>query len=126
MKLQTATEELVTPKTPIELRYATIKSKQVGELTHVAHVEALSELGLELKVEEDLPTLSDLQLRIVEGGGLRNGDLYGKVLKTNVRPNVVYLRLTSVAPELKALLESARGGAAPVAPVIAESVLVTS
>ncbi|MDP1918213.1 MAG: adenylate/guanylate cyclase domain-containing protein [Myxococcales bacterium] len=126
VKLQTATEELVTPKTPIELRYATIKSKQVGELTHVAHVEALSELGLELKVDEDLPTLSDLQLRVVEGGALRNGDLYGKVLKTNVRPNVVYLRLTSVAPELKALLEAARGGAAPVAPVIAESVLVTS
>lgn len=126
VKLQTATEQLVTPARPLELRYATIKAKQVGELVAVAHVEALSELGLELRVEQDLPVLSDLQLRLVEGGGLRTGDLYGKVLKVNVRPNVVYLRLTSVAPELKPVLEAARQGAAPPPPVVAESVLVSS
>jgi class 3 adenylate cyclase/CHASE2 domain-containing sensor protein len=126
VKLAAANEALVAPKMPIELRYATITSKQVGELIFVAHVEALSELGLELKVNQDLPALSDLQLRVVEGGELRTGDLYGKVLKANVRPNVVYLRLTSVAPELKAMLEAARRGATPVAPVSAEPELVSS
>ena len=44
-----------------------------------------------------------MKLRLVEGG-----ELYGKILKTAVRPNVVYLRLTSVAPDVKPVLERAR------------------
>ncbi len=112
VSLQSAAEELVKPNAPIELRFGLVKNKQVAELSHVAHVEALSALGLELKVDEELPTLSDLQMRVVDGGGLRGGDLYGKVLRSNVRPNVVYLRLTSVPPELKPFLEAARSGAA--------------
>lgn len=123
VKLQSAHEAFVVPKSPIELRYATVKSKQVGELTYVARVEAISELGLELHVEQDLPALSDLQLRIVDGDGLKPGELYGKVMRANVRPNVVYLRLTSVAPELKAVLEAARGGPAT-EQVMADSPLV--
>ncbi|MBL8938752.1 MAG: hypothetical protein JNM69_29600, partial [Archangium sp.] len=51
------------------------------------------------------------------------GELYGKVMRANVRPNVVYLRLTSVAPELKAVLEAARGGPAT-EQVMADSPLV--
>lgn len=123
VKLQSAHEAFVAPKTPIELRYATVKSKQVGELTYVARVEAISELGMELHVDQELPALSDLQLRIVEGDGLKAGELYGKVMRANVRPNVVYLRLTSVAPELKTVLEAARGGQAS-EQVMADSPLV--
>ena len=126
VKLQSANETLAPPKSALELRYGTVKNKQVAELSHVAHVEALSELGMELRVDEDLPALSDLQLRIFEGGGLRAGDLYGKVMRANVRPGVVYLRLTSVPPELKPVLEAARG-AGPAAPVIvADSALVST
>ncbi len=117
VKLQSAQEAFVTPTSPLQLRYATVKSKQVGELSFVARVEALSQLGMELNVDQELPALSDLQLRVIEGDGLRPGELYGKVMRANVRPNVVYLRLTSVAPELKALLDAARG---------AESVMVDS
>lgn len=111
VRLQSAHETLTRPAFPLELRYATVKSKQVGELTKVAHVEAVSELGLELRVDEPLPALSDLKLRLVEGEALKPGELYGKVMRAEVRPNVVYLRLTSVAPELKATLDAARGGA---------------
>ncbi|MFT3707030.1 MAG: adenylate/guanylate cyclase domain-containing protein [Archangium sp.] len=126
VKLQSATEQLVKPRTPLELRYATVKGKMVAELEHVAHVEALSELGMELRVTQELAALSDLQLRVVEGGALKPGDLYGKILKAAVRPGVVYLRLTSVPPEVKPLLEAARGvaGQAPVS--IPESAMVST
>ncbi len=124
--LQSAAEELLPPRAPIELRFGLVKNKQVAELSHVARVEALSALGLELHVDEELATLSDLQLRVVDGEALRPGDLYGKVLKANVRPNVVYLRLTSVPPELKAFLEAARGSAPQPATAMPESALVST
>lgn len=126
VRLASANEELVPPRAPIELRYGTVKNKQVAALSQVAHVEALSAQGLELRVDEALPVLSDLQLRVVDGEGLKPGDLYGKVLKANVRPNVVYLRLTSVPPELRSLLEAARGGAAPTKEPVSDSALVSS
>ncbi|MBK7857752.1 MAG: adenylate/guanylate cyclase domain-containing protein [Archangiaceae bacterium] len=115
VELQSAGEQLVAPSAPLELRYATVKGKVVGELDQVAQVEAISELGMELKVNEPLAALSDLQLRVVQGGELKAGELYGKVLRAAVRPGVVYLRLTSVHPEVKPLLEQARAGARPVA-----------
>ncbi len=124
--LQSVAEALSPPRRPVVLRYGLVKGKQVAELSHVAHVEALSELGLELRVDEPLATLNDLQMRVVDGDALRTGDLYGKVLKTEVRPGVVYLRLTSVPPELKAFLEAARGAAEHPAPVMTESPLVST
>jgi adenylate cyclase len=124
VKLQSAHEVLVPPSVPLELRYATVKGKVVAELLHVARVEAISELGLELRVDEDLAQLADLQLRVVDGDGLRPGDLYGKILKANVRPNVVYLRLTSVPPEIRPVLEAARGASAVPPPQVVEPVLV--
>lgn len=122
--LQSAAEALSPPSSPIALRWGKVQGKQVAELNHVAHVEALSALGVELRVDEELAVLSDLQLRVIEGEGLRPGELYGKVLRA-VRPNVIYLRLTSVPPELKPFLEAARGGAAPAA-TVADSALVSS
>lgn len=123
VKLQSASEQLVPPGAPLELRYATVKGKTVGELQHVAHVEALSELGMELRVEHELPALCDLQLRVVDQGALVPGELYGKVLKAQVRPNVVYLRLTSVPPEVKPRLEAAR--AAGTQSAVLESAMVS-
>ncbi len=124
VKLASANEALASPVTPLELRYAIVKGKVVAELEHVAHVEALSEQGLELRVAQELAPLSDLQLRVVDAsGGLRPGDLYGKVLKVNVRPSVVYLRLTSVPPEVKPVLEAARGGARPPPAPVPDAVL---
>jgi adenylate cyclase len=125
VRLASANEQLQAPALPLTLKYATVKSKQVGELVSLAQVEAISEQGLELKVDQDLPPLSDLQLRVVEGDGLKPGELYGKVLRANVRPGVVYPRLTSVAPELKALLDAARGGAVPQKAAVAYSPLVS-
>lgn len=126
VRLASANEELVTPRTPLELRYGTVKNKQVAALDHVAHVESMSAQGLELRVDEDLAALSDLQLRVVDGEGFKPGDLYGKVLKANVRPNVVYLRLTSVPPELRGVLEAARGDASPPKEPVSDSALVSS
>jgi adenylate cyclase len=122
VKLQPAGEQLVPPRVPLELRYARLQGKEVGELQHVAHVEALSELGMELRVQEELPAFSDLQLRIVEGGQLKAGALYGKVLKAGVRPNVVYLRLTSVPAEVRPVLDGARTETA----AVLESAMVTT
>jgi adenylate cyclase len=124
--LQSASEELARPKTPLVLRYAVIKSKQVADETHLAHVEALSERGLELRVDEALATLTDLQLRVLDGDVARPGELYGKVLKADVRPGVIYLRLTSVPPELRVVLDAARGEAPATTAPVAEFALVTS
>jgi class 3 adenylate cyclase/CHASE2 domain-containing sensor protein len=107
VKLEAALETLRPPRAPLKLCYAAVKNKQSGELTQTATVEAVSALGLELKLDEELPPLTDLKLRVVDGAGVLPGDLYGKITRTHVRPNVVYLRLTSVPPELKPLLEGA-------------------
>jgi adenylate cyclase len=111
VKLHSAEEALVPTRTPLVLRYATIKEKQVGDLVHSARVETLSALGLELAVDEELPPLTNLLLRIVDGEALRPGDLYGKVLRPGARPGLVYVRLTSVPPEARGLLATARGEA---------------
>lgn len=126
VRLNQATEALSPPVAPLSLRYAIVEGKAVGEPVHPARVEALSELGMELRVEQDLKALTNLQLRVVEGEGLKPGDLYGKVLRTEVRPGVVYLRLTSVPPELKPVLELARGAAAQARPQVPDSAMVTT
>jgi adenylate cyclase len=124
VQLASANEELKAPAAPLELKYAVIKNKQVADHWHAAKVEALSERGLELRVEEELSTLTDLQLRVVDGAGTKPGELYGKVLKSAVRPGVIYLRLTSVPPELKPVLAAALGDAPPPQATHAESALV--
>src|SRR5690606_12060381 len=96
VRLASANATLVTPKAPVAVRFGVVKGKAVSDLTHVGHVEALSEQSFELRVDAPLSPLTDLQLRLVDGDALRPGDVYGKVLKADVRPNVVYLRLTSV------------------------------
>lgn len=125
VKLEAANEELTPPVFPLTFRFGTVVSKQVGALDRVARLEALSEVGLELKIDGELAALSDLQLRIVDGDGLKPGELYGKVLEARVRPNVVYLRLTSVPPELKPVLEAARGGG-KARPMVADAALVST
>lgn len=125
VKLSSADETLSPPRVPIEVRYGVVKGKAVSELTHVGHVEALSEQSFELRVDEVLPSLTDLQLRIVDGAALRPGDVYGKVLRSEVRKNVVYLRLTSVPPEVKPVLEAARG-ASPEKAAVPDSALVSA
>jgi class 3 adenylate cyclase/CHASE2 domain-containing sensor protein len=126
VKLQSANEQLSPPAVPLELGYAVMKEKAAGELSQRAKVVAISELGLELEVKEELPVLSNLKLAVVGPAGLTPGDLYGKVMRVNVRPGVLYLRLTSVAPEAKPALDAARGGAAPAAPPVPESALVST
>jgi hypothetical protein len=79
---------------------------------------------MELKVDQQLAALTNLKLHVVEGAQLKPGDLYGKVFKAEVRPGVVYMRLTSVPPELKGLLEAARGNAAQAKPAVPDSALV--
>jgi adenylate cyclase len=118
-----AAESLVKPGSPLEVRYAHVQGKEVGELAHRARVEALSDQGFELAVDEALAPLTNLLLRVVDGEGLRAGDLYAKVLKSEVRPGVVYARLTSVPPELKSFLE---GAASRPAEVVPESALVSA
>ncbi|MDX2015138.1 MAG: CHASE2 domain-containing protein [Myxococcaceae bacterium] len=126
VSLTSAAEALAPPNRVLEFRYALIKNKQVSDEVRVARVEALSDRGLELKVDEALPTLSDLKLELLEDGAPRPGELYGKVLKADVRPNVIYLRLTSVPAELRPVLEAARTVIAPPSLPAAPSALVSS
>ena len=100
VQLESANELLLPPRMPLQLRYSVIKSKQVSDETHVARVQALSERSFELEVDEAYPVLTDLQLRVIDGDSLRPGELYGKVLKAD-SPNLIYVRLTSVPPELR-------------------------
>ena len=125
VQLESANELLLPPRMPLQLRYSVIKSKQVSDETHVARVQALSERGFELEVDEAYPVLTDLQLRVIDGDSLRPGELYGKVLKAD-SPNLIYVRLTSVPPELRPVLDAAIGTPSQVAPVVTESALVVS
>lgn len=126
VRLESANEVLAPPRLPLVLRYGLVQSKQVGELAFTAHVEALSPRAMELQVDQALAPLTDLQLRVVDGDGVRPGELYGKVLKTDVRPGVVYLRLTSVPPELAPLLEAASSQSAQPPPLVSDSPLVSA
>ncbi|MCA2977742.1 MAG: adenylate/guanylate cyclase domain-containing protein [Myxococcaceae bacterium] len=123
--LEATAEALAPPARPLELRYTVIANKQVSGEELSGPVEALSERGLELRVARPLAALSDLALRLVDGGEVRPGVAYGKVLRAEVRPGVVYLRLTSVPADLRAVLDAARE-APPPAPPVAESALVPS
>jgi adenylate cyclase len=123
VRLTGANESLVPPSVPMELRYAVLEGKAAGDPVHKAKVVALSEQGMELEVDQKLAALTNLKLHVSEGERLLPGDLYGKVLKAEVRPGVVYLRLTSVPPELKGVLEAARA-AVPPRPSIPDSALV--
>lgn len=124
VSLQSVSEELAPPRAPLELRYAVIKNKQMTEATQLARVEAISERGLELRVDEALPALTDLVLKMFDGPSPRPGELYGKVIRADVRPNVIYLRLTSVPPELRTVLDAARVEALAPPAAVAESALV--
>jgi class 3 adenylate cyclase/CHASE2 domain-containing sensor protein len=125
VKLHGAHEQLVPPRQALSLRYAAVKNKQVEGLTRLARVERLSEFGFELQVDEELPALTDLQLRVLDGDGVRPGELYGKVLR-RVGPSVVYLRLTSVPSELQGLLAAARGASLPEPKLVLDSVQVST
>jgi hypothetical protein len=65
-------------------------------------------------------------MRVLDGSEVRPGELYGKVLKSDVRPDVIYVRLTSVPPELRPLLDAAFNQGPATAPIVTESVLGSS
>lgn len=115
VELDVGAESLVAPRRPIEIHYAVITDKQVGTLSETAMVEALSKSGLELRLSTEhggpsVTVFANLQLRLVgEDGELLPGELYGKILRTNVRPGVVYVRLTSASADARARLEKAWG-----------------
>jgi class 3 adenylate cyclase/CHASE2 domain-containing sensor protein len=125
VRLQTTQDTLNLPSSALRLRWAAVKGKEVAALVNTANVEAISERGLVLRLDQPVALLSDLQLRVLEGDTMLPGDLYGKVLRVESSAEVVYLRLTSVPAELKGRLEAARAGA-PVTPPVSDSVLVTS
>ncbi len=95
---------------PIPVRCAIILEKHVGELAIVGQIEALSDLGLELRAEPELRPSSNLLIRLLDRKNQNEelaGDLYGKVIRP-VRPGVAYVRMTSVAAELRPLLHAAK------------------
>lgn len=110
VKLDVAAETFSTPQPSLEVRYAVIRDKQVGALTERATVEALSKSGLELRLHSDpgVAVLTNLQLQLIaEDGEPLPGEIYGKILRVNVRPGVIYVRVTSASADARARLEKA-------------------
>ena len=112
IQLKVAEERFVSPSTPLRFRYAVVKDKQVGELTDDAHVVRVSPSGAELQLGKALDVFINLQLRVLdEEGALREGDLYGKILRAGSTPGLAFVRWTSMPPELRPVFDSALSGA---------------
>jgi class 3 adenylate cyclase len=125
VELRRQEEQLVRPQAPLRVRYAVLVDKQVSEQSAEGEIDALSEQGLELRlaapeaasVGVELAALANVQLRIVGPDGTpRPGELYGKVMAPRLRPGVAYLRVTSLAAELKPLWAEVLAHAAKPAP----------
>ncbi|HMY59893.1 MAG TPA: hypothetical protein PK472_16640, partial [Pseudomonadota bacterium] len=105
---------------PLSIRFAFIVEKQVGELSAHGTVEALSDVGMELRTGETLATNGNLLLRMVRpqsADDLLAGDLYCKVLR-ELAPGLYYLRMTAVPMELRATLAAAMSHSLPAENVV--------
>ncbi len=102
--LQQRAEDRHPPAEPLRARCAVIKDKQVGELSELATVIAVSEHSLQLKQEAGtaaLASLANLQLRLESSAGeLWPGDLYAKVIEAEPGTRTAVLRITSAAAEV--------------------------
>ena len=123
--LQQRAEDRHPPAEPLRARFAVIKDKQVGELSEVAKVIAVSEHSLQLAQEPGaaaLTSLANLQLRLQSSAGeLWAGDLYAKVIEVEPGTRTAVLRITSAAAEVaprwlgicRAAAAKAQGSASP-------------
>ncbi|MFO0654036.1 MAG: adenylate/guanylate cyclase domain-containing protein [Polyangia bacterium] len=118
--LEPVPETLHRLPVPLSIRFAFIVEKQVGELSAHGTVEALSDVGMELRTGETLATNGNLLLRMVHpqsADDLLAGDLYCKVLR-ELAPGLYYLRITAVPMELRATLAAAMSHSLPAENVV--------
>ncbi len=104
----------------IPVRFAIIHEKHVGELSLTGKIAALSDIAMELETESELRSNGNLLVRVIDGKDQATefpGDLYGKVLRP-VRRGVFYVRMTSVASELRPLLAAAKTASSSDAPAV--------
>ncbi len=106
LQLTETSESLVTLPEEIPLRYEVVKSSQVGVESHRGALTKLARKSAELRLEDPVPPLSNLKMRLIGSDGKElPGTLYGKVVASVPGRSSRYsVRFTSVPPEIDAAL----------------------
>ena len=116
LALEESAPAFVRLAVPIPLRYAVLEGKVAACAGGEGYVPRLASHCVELAVDAALKPMANLKMNLASASeALAARDFYGKVIRTPVgsaAPGVV--RLTSVPPEVDALLEALRRyGTAP-------------
>jgi PAS domain S-box-containing protein len=104
--LPEAAETLVPLADEIPLRYEVVEASQWGGEIFKGGLTKVSRKGAEARLENPVPTLSNLKIHLIGGEGQElPGTLYGKVLGAVPGSSTSFsIRFTSVSPEIETLL----------------------
>jgi hypothetical protein len=98
-------ETLVALADEIPVRYELVEGSQLGGEMSKGGLTKVSRKGAEARLENPVPPLSNLKMRIIRDGKEMPGTLYGKVLGAAPgNGTAVSIRFTSVSPEIETLL----------------------
>ncbi len=111
LSLPEVTETLVTLKDEIPVRYEVVESSQVGGALSKGVLTKVSLRGAEARLENPVPTLSNLKMHLIGSGGEQlPGTLYGKVVGPAPGTSTgVVIRFTSIGPEITVVLRRLTG-----------------
>jgi PAS domain S-box-containing protein len=104
--LPETTEVLVPLGEEIPFRYEIIEASHLGGESHRGTLTQLSPKGAEARLENSLPTFSNLKMHLLDTEGREvPGAVYGKVVGTVPLGQMLFsIRFTSVSPEIETLL----------------------
>jgi adenylate cyclase len=108
LELRDVGEQLQMPTRELVLSYALLAGKQVGSQRGVARVRRLSKKGAEIEAEGPLGEGVDLKFNLTHvSSQLSRLDFYGKAVhREGGQAARVYVRFTSLPPEIAAYLEA--------------------
>jgi adenylate cyclase len=104
--LPETTEVLVPLVEEIPFRYEIIEASHLGRESNKGALTKLSLKGAEARLENSLPTFSNLKMHLLDTEGREvPGAVYGKVVGTVPVSKMLFsIRFTSVSPEIETLL----------------------
>jgi adenylate cyclase len=108
-------ESLVVLEQEIPLHYEVLEASQPSGKMAKGGLTKISTKAAEAHLETDVPSLSNLKMRLIDGNGKElPGTLYGKVLGAAPgNSGCVAIRFTSIPPAVETLLASLTASAPP-------------
>ena len=103
---ETTTDVLIPLVEEIPFRYEIIEASHLGRESHKGTLTKLSPKGAEARLENSLPTFTNLKMHLLDTEGREvPGAVYGKVVGTVPVSKMLFsIRFTSVSPEVETLL----------------------